>query len=237
MIKTFFAAALLLAAISASAAEPGWKHESSAGVLVTTGNAPTQTFDVQQKTDFAWDLNALFLTSSFLRASARSVESAYRWTLGSRYERSLAKKWGIFVGEKIEGDKFAGFLQRYSTDVGGRYSLIDTEATQWKAEAGYRYQYENRFTGATFTSSLVRLYSEAEKKWNESLSTKLWAEYLQSFSLWNDQYLNAELSLNTKLSRVFSLKTGYLMRYRRLLPPLIEKNTDTTLTMALVAKF
>ncbi len=214
-----------------------WGHESSAGVLINTGNAPTQTYDLQQKTSYDWVQNQILFQSTFLRTTSRGVESTYRWSLGLRYERSLDKKWGLFIAEKVEGDKYVGYLQRYNTDLGGRYTLLEDEKNLWKLESGYRFFTENRIDGSKLNSSFFRFFTEMERKWNEILSTKLWFEYLQNFSRWDDQFFNTEFSLNTKLTKVLSLKTGYLIRYRRLLPSGISKQTDSTLTLALVAKF
>jgi putative salt-induced outer membrane protein YdiY len=49
--------------------------------------------------------------------------------------------------------------------------------------------------------------------------------------------MNSELSISAALNNVFSMKTGYLLRYDNLPNPGAFAKTDTLLTTALVAKF
>jgi putative salt-induced outer membrane protein len=222
------------------APETTLKHESEAGIVITSGNSQTQTFNLKHQTTYTCSLNTIKAFARYLTSSSNSIESARNWGLGVRYERSLSERWSAFLGQAVESDLFAGYLQRYNTDVGGKYSIIqqkeEVRELNWFVEAGYRYSRENRITPPDLNNHMLRFYTEANRVWNAAFSTKLWIEYLPNLSISADYQLNTELSLSAVLTSVFSLKTAYLLKYDGL-PVTGAKNTDAVFTTALVAKF
>jgi len=62
-------------------------------------------------------------------------------------------------------------------------------------------------------------------------------EYLPNLSEKNDYQVNTELSLAAALTSVFSLKTGYQVRFDNVPAKGVAFKTDKVLTTALVAKF
>ena len=84
---------------------------------------------------------------------------------------------------------------------------------------------------------MSRLYFEWLSKWSSTVSSKLWAEYLQSYTNTKDYRFNVEPSLSVLLNEVFSVKLSYLVNFRNV--PAVEgkKTLDTLYTTSLVAKF
>lgn len=224
--------------LSAFAAEgDGFKNESEAGLVITSGNSESQSLSAKQQSSYTWGDNTAKFSASYLRSSSRGVESALYWTVGLRYERAFSHLLSGFLGQSVESDIYAGYKQRYNTDVGLKYHLIKEEDLKWLAEVGYRYMSENQVNGAKKTSHFARLYTEAERRWNESVSTKLWIEGLPNLNDSAAWQLNSELSLSAILTSVFSLKTAYLYKRNNKPAASAPKKTDTVLTTALVAKF
>lgn len=220
-----------------------FKNESEAGVVVTAGNAPTQTFNFKQANTYEWSGNLFKGSGSYLKSSTRDTETALTWSLGLRYERVLIERLNAFLGQSLESNRFAGFYQRYNSDVGGKYFLFKgSDATPkpeddlvWSLEGGYRFTVENR-SAEQVQQHYLRLFSDTVKNWSKTFSTRLWVEYLPNLSDTSDHQLNSELSANAALSEVFAIKVGYLVKYRTiLLPPATEK-LDSQFTTALVAK-
>jgi hypothetical protein len=127
MIRSIFGAAfvcalLATATVTAGAEETrlGLSNESEAGVVITGGNAKAQSFNFLQLNQYRWESDRLRFDGRFLKSSASGVESARSWLLGLRYERSLVDHLSGFAGQNVESDVFAGFLQRYNTDVGAK---------------------------------------------------------------------------------------------------------------------
>ncbi|MGE3260328.1 MAG: YdiY family protein [Bacteriovoracia bacterium] len=230
-MKFFF---LLLLAVPTFAAE--WKNEGEAGVIISTGNSRAQSLSAKQASDYEWSANSAHVKGSFLQAKNQGQLSARRWDFGIRYERELSRMWRVFLGQSLESDRFAGYQQRYASDLGAKHWLYRVEKEwEWFAELGYRYQMENRTNGSRARDSLVRTYTEASRSWSETASSKLWLEYLPNLSRTRDWLLNGEFSSSFALNAVFAVKLAYLVRYDN--EPVNAKNTDTTYTTALVAKF
>lgn len=212
-------------------------NESELGIASANGNTRTQTFNAKQLNDYKWDNNLATFKLRYLNADANGVETARYFMSGLRYENQVSSHFGIFLGETFEKDKFAGIDKRYITDLGGRYRFIESDMTKFFAELGYRYMHEERLDDSFAFSNYGRAYSEWEHKWNQSFSTKYWAEYLPNISDAKDWQFNTELSVNAVLTSIFSLKTGVLVRYDHAPAPGIKYKEDTLFTTALVAKF
>ena len=212
-------------------------NESEAGLASTNGNTKTETFNIKQFNVYGWDKNIYTFRLRFLNAFASGNETARYFNSGLRYDRELSNRFNMFLGETLEKDKFSGIDQRFITDGGAKYFLIKTDMTKWVSELGYRYMTEDRLAGSKAISSYLRAYTEWETGWNKNFSTKYWLEYLPNLTTTTDYQINSEISLSAILTNLFSLKSGFLLRYDHLPAPGINYKTDTLITTALVSKF
>jgi putative salt-induced outer membrane protein YdiY len=196
----------------------GFHDESEAGIVVTGGNSSTQSYNFKTLTAYDWEQNTVKLSGKYLNTSANSINTAQYWTLGLRYERSLLDHLSVFAAQAIESDVFSGYLQRYNSDLGGKYYIYKEDAFYWDVEAGYRYTIENRFTG------------------HKTFSTKADVEFLPNLTTSSDYQINTDISVNAALNDVFAIKVGYGIKYRNTLITPAIYNTDSQFTTALVAK-
>lgn len=230
--------ALTLALLLPGLARAELKNESEAGVVVTNGNSHTESYSVKNKSTYELDKNSFVLNGNWLSATNRGVQSAESWLLSLRYERALSEALSVFLQQSVEGDKFAGILQRYNTDVGAKYYFYRTEKDfLWFAEGGYRFTKEHTTKGTNENFHKARVYTEAEKYFNETVSSKLWVEFIPNFTLTRAWLLNSELSLSAAMNSIFALKSGILLRYNNLPPVATAQKSDITFTTALTAKF
>lgn len=242
MFRTLIAFSFTLAlvspfVVSASALE-NLHNETEVGAIVVTGNASTKTLNVRQRTDFAWgEKHDIRFEGQYLNGHTGPIETVRRWLLGLRYGHRLDERKSVFVGQNVESDVFAGIDRQYNTDVGLRYLIGQTEAMEWHAEAGYRFQSEEPTVGSTSHDHLARLYTELNYRYSEFVLAKTDFEYLPNFSDSDDYDLIGEVALYTALSSILSFKTGYEVRYRSVLAGAARERTDTLFTTALVAKF
>lgn len=236
---TLVVCALVLSALAhADPAPPfagGFHDESEAGIVVTGGNSSTQSYNFKTLTAYDWEQNTLKLNGKYLNTSANSINTAQYWTLGLRYERSLLDRLSVFAAQAIESDVFSGYLQRYNSDLGGKYYLYKEDGFYWDAEAGYRYTIENRLTGQN-TINYLRFYTEANRDWTKTFSTKADVEFLPNLTTSADYQINTDLSVNAAINDVFAIKVGYGIKYRNTLITPAIYNTDSQFTTALVAK-
>jgi putative salt-induced outer membrane protein len=235
----FLLSLCLVVSVSALGDPPkqGWSHESEAGVVITSGNTESEAYSAKQKTSYEWSENLFRLTARYLQMRDRDGERARNWDGALRYERALSEVFSIFASHMLESDRFAGIVQRASTDLGGKYFLIKTEIESLSGELGYRYSTEQRVNqDEKINSHKARVYSEWTKKWTPTLSHGVTGEYLPNFSDPVDYMLNFEPSLSVMLNQVLSLKISYQMKYDNKPVP-GAKYLDTIYMTTLVAKF
>lgn len=216
----------------------GFKNESEAGVVISSGNSRSQSLSFKEATTYGWSENMFSLKGSFLQTKSQGVLSAKKWDTTLRYDRELTRQFGVFAAQGVESDRFAGYRQRHNSDLGGTYEVLKEEDKwDWKAEAGYRYSKERRTDGTRDRKSQGRLYTDVERKWNSTVSTRYWIEYLPNFSQERDWLLNSEASMSVTLSKIFSMKTSYLVKYDNQPAVAGTKKSDRTFISSLVAKF
>ncbi|MFN3453695.1 MAG: DUF481 domain-containing protein [Pseudobdellovibrio sp.] len=221
--------------------------ESEASVVLIDGLSKSETWGAKTKNVYTFENNdnvSIFgkylKTSTQAAAAATKTETALNWEVGARYEKSFINDvLNGFIQHKAESDPYNGiFTQRDSTDLGAKYFFIKTDDVTVFTEAGIRFSTQNPdyvdSDGETSKSTTAgRLYVEAQNKFNESTSGKLWVEYIPNFKSNDFSYTTAEASLSVAMSSVLSLKTAYQVYYREMGP----KQTTTTWTTALVAKY
>lgn len=212
-------------------------NESEVGITASQGNARAQNYNFKQLNSYHFEQNLLRLSARYLNAFSNGIESARYLNGNLRYERELSSLFSLFLAEGYESDRFAGYKERWSSDLGSKYYAYKEEKTIWLVEAGYRYMKENRRDGSNVGSNYLRGYTELENKWNQQCSTKLWVEYLPNLTTSEDYQINSEASVSLMMSEILSMKTGYLVRYDNLPAPGIHYRTDSLFTTALVAKF
>ena len=221
-----------------AADETALSNEAEAGIVISSGNASSQTYNLQDKSVYKLPAQVFSFEARYLQTIANSLESARYWLFGIKAEQVLSESFNIYLGQNVESNIFAGFNQRYNTDIGGKYIFIKSEDMNWFGEAGYRYALTNQTPSGTQAAvHLIRIYSEVVNNWNKSVSTKLWVEGTPNITNSNGYRIMGEASLSVVLTSVFSVKTAYLVKYDNAPPPGITKNTDTFFTTSLVAKF
>lgn len=237
--KILFYTALVLSSISF--AETAFKGESEASAVIVSGNVDTET--IGAKTKNTWNFTELDLATVFGRymtTKTAGTTTGKAWDAGLRYERTIVKDvFSGFVQQMAEHDPYNGvFIQRDSTDIGGKYFFTKSDDLTWLAELGYRYTstYEGLLNSDKTTANYVRLYTELAHKLNTTTSGKVWAEYLQDTKNSDQSLWNAEASLTVAMSTMFSLKTAYLIKHTEGAVAPAKKDT-TTWTTALIANY
>lgn len=226
-----------LLALLSPLAQAQFKNESELGIAAANGNTQSQTYTFKQSNEYKIRSDVFSLKGRYLNSKADGVETARYLMVGPRYEKQVSSRFGFFIGETLEKDKFANIDSRWLTDLGGKYRFIEDDKTIFFSELGYRYMHEDRLDNSTAFSNYGRVYTEWEQKWNESFSTKYWAEYMPNFTEHTDWLFNTEFSLTAMLNSVFSLKSSILLRYDHMPAPGVTYKEDTLFSTALVAKF
>ena len=211
------------------------RHESSVGILSTSGNTSVSSVALKHETGLDWDKDTLDVKAGFTRASNQGVETASLWDFGVTYGRKIGPRYSLTLGEFIEGNRFQNLLQRYSTDAGLRYEF---EKGGWSAGAalGYRLSRENYPVGSS-DFHLARVQVRGARAFTPEISLSALLEVLPNFTRTEAWQANSEVALVTQLNSVFSLKSDFRWRYYHAPPAGVRFRGDTALTTALVARF
>lgn len=219
-----------------AAADPGFKNESEAGVVVANGNSKSQSYNLKQTNSYGWTQDELKFHGRYLDVSSLGVTSAENWLLTVRYERIINPIWSTFVAETASGDRFAGIDQKYSSDIGAKYQILKHDDIVWSAEAGYRYSEEHRTDKHTHTQHIGRFYTEVTKNIGVASSGKVSLEYLPDLTLEKDFQVNSESSISSILTDILSIKITYQLKFDNTPAKAGAVKTDTVFTTGLVAK-
>lgn len=213
------------------------KNESEAGIVIASGNTDISTLSAKQSTTLTSAPNSYLFNARFLRSSNAGTELALQWGLGLKFEHAMTDNLSFFIGQLVESNIYQNIFQRYATDMGAKYFFIKKEKElTWFTEGGYRFTRENYANGFK-NLNFLRLYSEVERYFSETMSGKLWFEYLPNLNIWKAYQMNAAASLNTAISGIFSLKNAFELRYNNEAPAGAKSPIDRIFTTSLVAKF
>ncbi|MBK24489.1 MAG: hypothetical protein CME70_10880 [Halobacteriovorax sp.] len=227
---------LLLALLFSTSAFAQYSNESELTVIVNGGNTEQETWNAKTLNTYTKEKNTFKLGGHYSYGKADEELNTRNWDINARYERALNNKWSAFAAAQLEEDFFASLDYRWNYDLGGIYNFFKTDKHKLHAEAGYRRTLESDLAGRKTNGSKLRLYSEYTRQHNESLFFKFWVEALPNLSESDDWQLNFEPSLNFTMSKMFTLKVGYLHKYDNE-PALGAKNSDYQYTTSLIAKF
>lgn len=239
MKQVTFSATLLVLILSwfAPAANAAGKpSELEMGLVTTQGNSSNETYNIKALTDTRIQDFDFKVSGRYLRARTQGVETARNWEYGARTEKSVSEDFAAVFGVKSESNTFAGYLQRDSADLGGRYKIDDREEQKAAVELGYRYTITQVLTSGNTFENFGRLYGEYARTLPEIGTFKYWIEFLPNFTV-NSRYLvNTEASLAIPFIKNFSFKISYLVKYQNE-PPGNALRTDSIFTNSLLFTF
>ncbi|WII71340.1 DUF481 domain-containing protein [Bdellovibrio sp. 22V] len=211
--------------------------ELEGGIIHIRGNAEVENYSVRGVASYLQEKNRYSLYGRYIQSQDDGVESSRNWSTGLRYDFELTNRWGIFAGYKYEGDRFAGFFQRDSTDIGLRYYFIRNDDTSWAGEVGYRYSHVFYILEPSSYDSLVRLYTAyLQNTENRNVAWGIWLEYLPIVSSDTNWQANGEAFVTMMFNQVFALKISYLAMFQDSPAETVER-MEKTFQTTLLARF
>jgi putative salt-induced outer membrane protein len=215
------------------------KSSGELAVVLSGGNSDLETYAFKSDNTYKWDeTQSISLKASYTSGEQNNVVSTEKWDITFRYDKSITDKMGVYVGETVESNRFAGFKKRFNTDLGGKYSYIKNEKRDVSMEFGFRYMVEQNLNAnvADINDAMGRVFIAANRKHSDTLTRKFWVEYLPNFSNSTDYQINFEFAIEAAMSNLFSLKTAFLWNYDNQ-PVAGNLMHDYTFTTGLLASF
>ncbi|HPW55279.1 MAG TPA: DUF481 domain-containing protein [Thermoanaerobaculaceae bacterium] len=232
----FFAVILVSSAVAAEDSGKPWNGSFGLSYLATSGNSDTSSLGIEvtvKRKPAPWGID---LSALVLRAEKDGVKSAERVFGRARGERALTESWGVFLGASAEKDRFAGLDLRGVLEAGGSYKMLTGPEHELSLEAGVTFTREERTSGIDddFLGGLAGLAYTWIPMEGAKVSERLLV--YPSFDRSSDWRLVSETALQAALTKRFSLKIAYALRYDHEPPPGFD-STDTATTASLVWSF
>jgi putative salt-induced outer membrane protein YdiY len=202
----------------------------------TTGNASTNTLSAAGEVIGRPNQWVIITKAAAIRNEADDVLTADSLLFGFRGERIINTRLSAFGEYAYFQDEFAGVDHRNGVTGGLAFKVFEDAIHSLVADADLGYLNESRLTGDDVSSATYG--GGARYQWKISPTATLDEEVrlTGTFDIAEDWRLGQRVSVTARLTEILSLKVSNAIRYVRT-PPIGFKTTDTTTSVALVAKF
>lgn len=202
-----FAAASACAAEAASTNAPPkvlpWETTATFGATLTKGNSDTLALSANVRSDKKWYDNELHLEADGVYGENEGVVSANAVHGAAQYNRLFTERlYGYFRLEALHDD-IAKVDYRVALSPGAGYYFVKRKNLTFRGEAGPGYVLE-RLDGVSDDYVTLRLAERAE--WKITERAKIWesVEFLPQVDRFQNYVVNAEIGLDTAITKKFS---------------------------------
>ena len=120
----------------------GWQVEAGMNLAGSAGNTEKLDLGMNIDTQYEQKFYRLDLYARYSYGTNRDKLTSNEIVLGSRYTNFFYKRFGFFVREELERDKFEGIDFRSTTAAGFSYKFYDTKVIDLEARSGLSYRFE-----------------------------------------------------------------------------------------------
>jgi putative salt-induced outer membrane protein len=237
-VRLVAAAALTVTALAAeppAEKKPAWSMSASLGATLTRGNSDSVMLVGKVLAGRKSEQNEINLGVDGVYGENNNVKSADALHGFAQYDLLLSKRAYAYL--RLDGlhDDIADVQYRLTFAPGGGYYFIKNDTTLLRGEVGPGFIYEKQGQHSKGYVSL-RLGDRFEHKFSDRV--KLWqiAEVLPQVDNFNNFVVNAELGVETGLSKKLSLRTYVQDTYDNEPAPKRKKN-DLKLVVSLAYTF
>jgi len=174
--------------------------------------------------------------AAFIRNESESELTAQSFAYLFRAARVLSPRLSAFGEYAYFRDEFAGVANRNALVGGISYKVVDLPKHVFFTDAGLGYMNESRLAGDDVSSATWSL--GAGYRWKISETAEFTEDFRMTglFAEGSDWRILQAAAVTARLTRLFSLKVSNTIRYAHEPVPGFQ-NTDTSTSVALVAKF
>jgi len=239
-ILSCLAAAASVAILPVQAADQPtglWEHSIGLGFALTKGNSDTLLVNANWLSARKWDKNELRIGADANYGENDGEKNAQSAHAFGQYNRLFGQQDRFFGYFRVDGyhDDIADIEYRVVVSPGIGYYFIKNAKTTFSGEFGPGWVFEKKgdHSDDYFT---VRFAERFEHKFNERV--RLWQslEYLPQVEDWENFILNAEIGVDSSLSKALSLRVFVQDTYTSDPAPGRDEN-DVKLVTALLYKF
>jgi putative salt-induced outer membrane protein len=238
LITTALSLFALSPALAQTENNSAWKNESEVSVIQISGNSESESYSAKQKTSYTWEKNIFTASGRYIQTEAGGTESARNWEALAAYERTITEMFAATATHGSKSDKFGGYVQRDSTDLGLKYYIFKNDVRTYFFGASYGMTKNIKDTTPNIDKHTTngKLNFELTEQLNESVKFGFKMNYNTNLNDQDIYSLDYEPALFVSMSKVLSLKVSQLTQYQNKVAPGLKKE-DRTLTTAIVANF
>jgi putative salt-induced outer membrane protein len=183
-----------------------WESSVSAGLTMTRGNSRTLLYTGTFQTKRNTPENEFTLGANGAYGSQDSQANVNNYGGFSQWNHLFTERFYSYLRLVALRDVIADLDYRFNLGPGAGYYLLKSTNTTLSVESGVGMQYEH--LGNNYSSyGTLRLAENFEHKFNDH--ARLWekAEILPQLDKYYNYVVNAEIGLETTLTRTLALKT------------------------------
>lgn len=205
-------------------------------LVLTSGNTNTKNLGLAENVIFHRDQWDYQIRSSYLSNTDHSTITAEKFTIEGRAGRQLSARTDVFANLYYLKNRFAGFEDQLTPDVGYGYEWILSDPVQLRTEAALGYNFEKRTDNTTSNYAIARL--GLLFAWALSATSEFRHEtnVIPSFRGGGEWRMRSETYVSSQVTSVFATKISYHYEYNSSPVP-GKASGDSTVTAAIVAKF
>jgi putative salt-induced outer membrane protein YdiY len=215
--------------------KPIWDTSAAVGLSLTKGNSDTLLVNANIQTARKWAQNELNLGADLTYGENDGEKNAESYRGYAQYNRLFTDRWFAYL--RFEGlhDGIADIDYRFTLSPGVGYYFIKTTNTTARAEIGPGYVIQ-KLGGEEDDYITLRLAERLDHKFSDR--AKLWqaVEYLPQVDDFANYIINAELGVETAITKKFKLRT-YVQDTYTSRPAKGRKNNDVKLVGAIAYTF
>jgi putative salt-induced outer membrane protein len=215
--------------------KPLWDTSVAFGLTITSGNSDTLLANGNIQSARKWGKNELNLGADFTYGENDDDKTADSQRAYVQYNRLFTERW--FAYARVEGlhDGIADIDYRVTISPGVGYYFIKNPKTAARAEIGPGYVFE-KVGGEENDFFTLRLAERLDHKFSDA--AKLWqaVEFLPKVEDWSYYIVNAELGVETSISKNLKLRAYVQDTYNSEPAPGREHN-DVKLVTEIAYKF
>lgn len=213
-------------------------HEQTfeAAYVGVTGNASSNTFGLGADLISRPDTWVVRNKVAFVRNESNDVLVANAFDFTSRAQKALNSRASAFGEYGFFRDRFAGVVRRNAVTGGLALAVVDTATQKFNLDVGAGYVSETRLSGDDISSGSYLVGTGYKLKISDTAELSDDLRFSGIFDDSSNWRLEHGIALTTRVAAGLSLKVSHAIRYANL-PPAGFRKTDTTMSVALVAKF
>ncbi|HWQ92826.1 MAG TPA: DUF481 domain-containing protein [Clostridia bacterium] len=212
-----------------------WDSSAALGLTLTEGNSRTVQINGNLQSTKKWDQNEINLGADGTYGKDRSVKSAEALRGYGQYNRLFDDRFFGYLRLEALHDAIADVDYRITFSPGVGYYFIKNDGTNLRGEVGPGLVHEKQ-GGEVNTYATLRLAERFEHKINDR--SRIWQslEFLPQIDDIENFIINAEIGIETQITKSFSQRTFIQNTYDNEPAPGRREN-DVKLVAAIAYKF